>query len=76
MARGLSASDIREMTDEELVDAIEDKREELFNLRFQQTVGQMEDTNALRYAKRDLARLMTIQHERNLAAQIAEEESE
>lgn len=66
---------VRQMSDEELSDAIEDKREELFNLRFQKASGQMEDTNVLRYAKRQLARLITVQRERVLAAQVAGEES-
>ena len=64
---------IRDMSDEALEDSILDKREEIFNLRFQQEAGQMEDTNLLRYAKRDLAQLLTVQHERGLAAQLVEE---
>lgn len=72
----MNASEVRTMTDEEILDAVEDQREALFNLRFQKASGQMEDTNALRYAKRDLARLLTIQRERLLAAQLAEEENE
>jgi len=67
---------IRQMTEDELLDSIEDKREELFNLRFQQTAGQLEDENGLRYAKRDLAQLLTVQRERELALQVAEEESD
>lgn len=74
--RGTGASEIREFSEEELFDAIEDKREELLNLRFQKASGQLEDTNSLRYAKRDLARLLTVQRERELAAQIAEEEQQ
>lgn len=70
----LQVADIRRLSDEKLLDAIEDKREELFNLRFQKASGQMEDTNALRYAKREMARLLTVQRERALAAEIAEEE--
>lgn len=66
---------VREMSDEALFDAIEDKREELFNLRFQMASGKMEDTNLLRYAKREMAQLLTIQRERELAAQIAGEEN-
>ena len=66
---------VREMSDETLFDAIEDKREELFNLRFQMASGKMEDTNLLRYAKREMAQLLTIQRERELAAQIAGEEN-
>lgn len=60
---------IRLLTDEQLLDVIEDKREELFNLRFQSSAGQLEDTNLIRYAQRDLARLLTARRERELAAQ-------
>jgi large subunit ribosomal protein L29 len=70
---GINVYDIRDMSDEEILDAIEDKRVELFNLRFQKEAGQLEDTNLLRYAKRDLARLLTVQRERALAAQLIEE---
>ena len=46
----MDAKDIRNLADAQLTDAIEDKREELFNLRFQMASGQLEDTNLLRYA--------------------------
>ncbi|MFW5692476.1 MAG: 50S ribosomal protein L29 [Chloroflexota bacterium] len=71
---GIDIRDVRKMTDDQLLDAVEDKREELFNLRFQQASGQLEDVNLLRYAKRDMARLLTVQRERELAAELAEEE--
>jgi large subunit ribosomal protein L29 len=71
----MNGQEIRQLSDEKLLDAIEDKREAMFNLRFQKASGQMEDTNLLRYAKRDLARLLTIQRERVLAARLAQEES-
>lgn len=71
----MDAKDIRNLADAQLTDAIEDKREELFNLRFQMASGQLEDTNLLRYAKRDLARLLTVQRERELAAELAEKDS-
>jgi large subunit ribosomal protein L29 len=68
--------DIRKMTDEQLLDAVEDQREALFNLRFQKASGQMEDTSTLRYAKRNMARLLTVQRERELAAALTEGEQE
>jgi large subunit ribosomal protein L29 len=71
----MDAKDIRNLADAQLTDAIEDKREELFNLRFQMASGQLEDTNLLRYAKRDMARLLTVQRERELAAELAEKDS-
>jgi large subunit ribosomal protein L29 len=63
------------MSDEAIAEAVLDTREALFNLRFQKSSGQLEDVNAIRYAKRDLSRLLTVQRERELAAQLAEEES-
>lgn len=68
------ASEIRQMSDEEILDAIEDQKEALFNLRFQQASGQLEDTNMLKRTRRDIARLYTVLRERQLAAeQISEE---
>lgn len=66
--------EIREMTDKQILDAIEDQKLAIFNLRFQRASGQLEDTNVMRRAKRDLARLKTILHQRQLAAQMASEE--
>ena len=68
------ASEIRDMTDEQILDAIEDSKEALFNLRFQAASGQLEDPNALQRTKRDLARLNTILRERQLAAQAVNKE--
>jgi large subunit ribosomal protein L29 len=72
----MDISDIRKLTDEQLLDALEDQREALFNLRFQKASGQMEDTNTLRFAKRNMARLLTVQRERELAAALTEGEQE
>ncbi len=45
--------EIREMTDEEILNALEDQKEAMFNLRFQKASGQLEDTNAPRRTRRD-----------------------
>jgi large subunit ribosomal protein L29 len=68
--------EIREMSDDAILDAIEDQKLAMFNLRFQRATGQLEDTNAIRKVKRDLARLKTILRERQLAAQAAKEEGQ
>lgn len=68
------AKDIRKMTDEQLLDAIEDQKQNLFNLRFQEASGEVQDVNAPKRARRDVARLMTILRERQLAAQRVSEE--
>lgn len=70
------ANEIREMTDEQILDAIEDQKESLFNLRFQAASGQLEDPNTLRRTRRDLARLNTVLRERQLATQAVNKEGE
>jgi large subunit ribosomal protein L29 len=68
------ADDIRKMSDEQILDSIEDQKEALFNLRFQEASGQLEDVNALKRTRRDLARLQTILRERQLAAERVQQE--
>jgi large subunit ribosomal protein L29 len=60
----LKASELRELTDEELVKRLADSREELFNLRFQAATGALENHARLSLAKRDIARILTVQAER------------
>ena len=48
------------MTDAELEDALHDRRQELFNLRFQSATGALENTARLRLAKREIARILTV----------------
>ena len=67
---------IRSMTDEELATAIDEAKEELFNLRFQWESGQLEDYTRIRQLKKDVARYLTIQRERELAVQLVQEESD
>jgi large subunit ribosomal protein L29 len=52
------------MTDEELEHRLHDTRQELFNLRFQDATGALENTARLKLAKREIARILTVQHER------------
>jgi len=67
---------IRSMTNDELTTAIDEAKEELFNLRFQWESGQLEDYTRIRQLKKDVARYLTVQRERELAAQIVQEESD
>jgi large subunit ribosomal protein L29 len=48
------------------VDFVDDARKELFNLRFQHATGQLENTARLREAKSDLARGLTVAHQRGI----------
>jgi len=63
----MKAHEIRVMTSDELVQQLDDTYEELFNLRFQFSTGQLENFNRLTEVKRDIARLKTIMRERELA---------
>jgi large subunit ribosomal protein L29 len=61
----LRARDMRDLTDDELDHKLADTRQELFNLRFQAATGALENSTRLRLAKREIARILTTQHERN-----------
>jgi len=52
------------MTDDELERKMGETRQELFNLRFQSATGALENSARLRTAKREIARILTIRHER------------
>jgi large subunit ribosomal protein L29 len=52
------------MTDEELERALADRRQELFNLRFQSATGALENPARLKLAKREIARILTVRVER------------
>jgi large subunit ribosomal protein L29 len=70
----MHASELREMSDEQIFDEIEDLKEALFRLRLQQASGQLENTNTIKYTKRDLARCRTVLRQRQLAAAVASQE--
>jgi len=57
---------LRESNDQELVKALKDRKEELFNLRFQMAVGQQKNSSKVREVKRDIARINTILREKEL----------
>ena len=61
---------MRDMTDEELENALHDRRQELFNLRFQHATGALENPAALSRVKREIARLLTLAHERAAAQKV------
>ena len=52
------------MNDDALQQKLADTRHELFNLRFQSATGALENAARLRHTKREIARILTIQHER------------
>ena len=62
----MKSREAHDLADDQLVDAIATARQSLFNLRFQHATGQLEDTAALKRAKRDLARTLTVAQERGI----------
>ena len=60
----MKPKDLRDLTDEELEDRLADTRQELFNLRFQAATGALENSARLKLAKREIARILTVQHQR------------
>ncbi len=62
----MSPGELREMTDQELVEALGEAREERFNLRFQVATNQLDNTSRLTQVKKDIARILTIMREREL----------
>jgi large subunit ribosomal protein L29 len=59
----MKASELRELSDEQLDDRLRELREELFNLRFQYATRQLTNTARIREVRRDIARVLTRQHE-------------
>ena len=68
--------EIRQLSSEEIQQRLDDAREELFNLRVQWASGQLRDNNRLTQVQRDIARMLTILRELELASEWAQLESE
>ncbi len=64
----MRARDLRDLTDEQLDVELADRRQELFNLRFQSATGALENTARLKLAKREIARILTVRTEREANA--------
>jgi large subunit ribosomal protein L29 len=62
----MKAQEIRDLDDQSLVERIAQERRELFGLRMQNATGELENTAAIRTAKRNLARLHTVARQRGL----------
>jgi large subunit ribosomal protein L29 len=60
----LRASELRNLSDEELERKLGEGRQELFKIRFQAATGSLESSARLRQARREIARILTIQNER------------
>ncbi|XVV03300.1 50S ribosomal protein L29 [Actinosynnema sp. CA-248983] len=70
MAAGTTASELRELTEEELVLRLREAKEELFNLRFQMATGQLDNNRRLRTVRHEIARIYTVMRERELGLSV------
>jgi large subunit ribosomal protein L29 len=69
MAKGLKPAELRQMSDEQLNLTLKDTVKHLFQLRFQSATERLETPSEIMKARRDVARIKTIQRERELKAQ-------
>jgi large subunit ribosomal protein L29 len=67
-------AELRELSDEELVQHLEEAKTELFNLRFQLATGRLDNVARIETLRREIARLLTLQGERERAVAGAKEE--
>ncbi|NPV07201.1 MAG: 50S ribosomal protein L29 [Anaerolineae bacterium] len=70
----MRASELRESNNEELGRLLDEANRELFNLRFQAASGQLADRQRMREVRKNIARIKTVLRDRQLAAEVAEEE--
>ena len=65
----MKASDLRDLSVEELQTKLTELKTELFNLRFQLAVNQLENSNRIGAVKKDIARVSTVIRQRQLAGE-------
>lgn len=66
MVKLVKNSEIRELTNEQILAKIEEHKEELFNLRFNQATGNLEKPSRINELRKTIARMKTILREREL----------
>ena len=62
----MKAKEVKNLDNEQLVEKVREFREELFNLRFRNSTGELENTGRLKQARRALARTLTTARERGI----------
>lgn len=67
----MDPKEIRKLSDAELVEKLKDARAELLNLRFQMATSQLDNTARVKLVKKDIARILTEQRAREIAAEKA-----
>lgn len=68
----MRTSEFRDMTREELAQKESDLRKELFNLRFQQATGEIENPRRIRTVRKEIAKVLTVMTEKAGAVKVKE----
>ncbi len=63
----MKTKDVRELNEQELEEKVKELKEELFNLRFQEATGQLENVMRIKEVRRSIARVKTVLRERALS---------
>jgi large subunit ribosomal protein L29 len=63
------AAELRDLSDDQLLERVESAKEELFNLRFQLATGQLDNPSRIRKVRREIARVATVLREREIEAE-------
>lgn len=64
----MKAEELTVLEQHELTDKLKQSRRELYELRFQVAVGQLENNRQIRKVKKDIARILTVIHQRELTS--------
>lgn len=71
----MKSRELRSLNDQQLLERYEDLKAEMFQMRQNAITGELTDTSIVRRNRREVARLLTILRERELAAELAEGKS-
>jgi large subunit ribosomal protein L29 len=63
-------AELRELTDDQLLERAESAKEELFNLRFQLATGQLDDSSSIKKTRHEIARIATLMRQRDIEADL------
>ena len=66
----MKATELRNMSAKELGEKLQDLKAELFNLRFQHAINQLDNPNRIKAVKKDIARVMTVMRENEQKADV------
>jgi len=63
-----AAAELRELTDDQLIERADSAKEELFNLRFQLATGQLDNSSSIKKIRHEIARIATVMRQRDIEA--------